>query len=125
MNVFVDGGSKGNPGEMVIGTVFGEDTKEVEWVGFGTCNIAEYKAVIKALRIAKKRKIRELHIMSDSKLVVNQINGSWKINDETLICLAKEAIELLQYFSSCNLEWIPRNKNIADVSNERSKNVVK
>ncbi len=93
--IFTDGGSRGNPGEGAIGVVFSDEKENViksygERIGFCTNNEAEYKALIFALKKVKtifgKDKIKqyEIEVRSDSELLVNQMNGKYKIQDERI-----------------------------------------
>ncbi|MDD5738640.1 MAG: ribonuclease HI family protein [Candidatus Pacebacteria bacterium] len=90
-----DGGSRGNPGEGAIGVVLNDERGTVikrygERIGFCTNNEAEYKALIfglkKAKQIVGKDKIKgyEIEVRSDSELLVNQMNGKYKIQDEKI-----------------------------------------
>ena len=89
-NIFTDGGSRGNPGPAAIGIVIKSSSGSTihsfgKTIGTTTNNIAEYQAVIAALEwlTANKQK-GEFHFFSDSQLIVNQINGLWKIKDANL-----------------------------------------
>ncbi len=89
LEVYTDGGSRGNPGEAAIGGVIyeveGEKKKLFftfsERIGVATNNEAEYKAVIKALELIKEKvgKVEEVRFFLDSQLVVNQLNGLFKV----------------------------------------------
>ncbi len=86
LKIFTDGGSKGNPGPSSIGMVFYLDSKRVfhhhESIGVATNNEAEYSALTKALEIVKKnysRQARSVEFYSDSRLMVNQVNGLFKV----------------------------------------------
>ena len=89
LEVYTDGGSRGNPGEAAIGGVVyeveGEKKKLFftfsERIGVATNNEAEYKAVIKALELIKEKvgKVEEVRFFLDSQLVVNQLNGLFKV----------------------------------------------
>lgn len=89
LEVFTDGGSKGNPGPAAIGIVFYIDKKRVhvyrEDIGRATNNDAEYTAVLRAWEIIRTNKSSEwkdaesVKFNSDSQLVVNQLNGLYKI----------------------------------------------
>lgn len=90
-----DGGSRGNPGEGAIGVVFSDEKGNViksygERIGVCTNNEAEYKALILGLKKAKlvfgKEKIKsaQIEVRSDSELLVNQMNGKYKIQDEKI-----------------------------------------
>jgi len=87
LKVFTDGGSKGNPGPSSIGIVMYINRKKIfqhrEAIGIATNNEAEYQALIKALEKVQslnfKVQISKLEFYSDSKLMVNQVNGLFKV----------------------------------------------
>ncbi len=83
--IFTDGCSLGNPGPMGIGIVMYKDNIRIEelgeYIGEGTNNIAEYTAVIKALETARSMGENEVHIKSDSQLVIRQLNNEYKVKD--------------------------------------------
>src|SRR3989339_149097 len=98
LKVFTDGGSKGNPGPSSIGIVFYLDNKIVfkhkESIGIATNNDAEYLALIKALQIINPKSqdpnkfkvpnfqdIKQIQFFSDSRLMVNQVNGLFKVKN--------------------------------------------
>ena len=94
--IYTDGGSRGNPGPAAVGVVIkdpeGNTVKTyAQVIGETTNNEAEYRALILALQKAKalfgKEKIKNslIEIYMDSELVVNQLNGIYKIEEETLI----------------------------------------
>jgi ribonuclease HI len=87
---------------------FYEDVKRFDQ---GTHNIAEYKALILGLRLARKHGARHVVVKGDSTLVVNQVNGEWKTKHPALQPLRAEAEELLALFESWRVEWIPRKEN--------------
>jgi ribonuclease HI len=113
---FTDGASLGNPGPMGIGIVIYRDGLVVEelseYIGDGTNNVAEYNAIIKALRTAHEMGEMEVHIKSDSELVVRQLNNEYKVRDPKLIPLKRE-IDRLRGTISVSFEHIPREKNKA------------
>jgi ribonuclease HI len=89
IRIYTDGGSRGNPGESAIAfTIHDKAAKKLEkhkeCIGVGTNNEAEYKAMIKALETAKKYCNGKVSVYSDSKLVVNQAEGKWKVKDKDL-----------------------------------------
>ncbi|GAH25275.1 unnamed protein product [marine sediment metagenome] len=123
--IFVDGACSGNPGPMRI-AVFSNNPKikavmptlSVDGTSnIGTNNIAEYHALIYALAIAQHIE-DDIIIKSDSKLVVEQVNGNWKVKDPKLIPLRKDARVLIdmrkQLFNvSTTLVFIHREHNLA------------
>ncbi len=82
-----------------------------EAIGVATNNEAEYTALIRLLENAQALNIKEIHIQGDSQLVINQVNGDWKINQPHLYSLCEEAQTLLGNFKKSRLSWIPRDKN--------------
>ncbi len=91
LKVFTDGGSKGNPGMAYIGMVFYLENKKIfqlhEKIGYFTNNDAEYQAVIRALEEIKKqnlKNIKNVNFFSDSKLLVNQLNGLYKVKNSKI-----------------------------------------
>lgn len=88
--IYGDGGSRGNPGEAAYGFVIFQEGKvlyeEGKKIGINTNNVAEYSAVIEALRhvLSSKYKVLSIKFFLDSKLVVEQMNGRWKIRNEIL-----------------------------------------
>lgn len=88
MKIYVDGGARGNPGPAAAAYVIYSGNKLIAWdskyLGEQTNNHAEYAAVIMALEKANNLEIAKIEILSDSQLVVNQLNGEWKVKDETI-----------------------------------------
>lgn len=112
-----DGGSRGNPGESGSGAVVidpesGEILAEVAlYGGIASNNVAEYKGMIAGVRRALELDPdAELHIRMDSKLVVEQMSGRWKIKHPAMAELAAEARELL-IGTPVRFEWVPRLEN--------------
>jgi ribonuclease H / adenosylcobalamin/alpha-ribazole phosphatase len=113
-----DGGSRGNPGlsgagAVVIDAASGNILREIsEAVGIATNNVAEYSAVIFALEAAFEiDPAAEIVVRMDSKLVVEQMSGRWKIKHPDMLSLGARVQELI---SGKNVEfvWIPREQNV-------------
>lgn len=123
VTIYVDGGSRGNPGKAAVGVVFcnekGEKTKEAgKYLGDGlTNNEAEYQAAIFALEKFKAlfgkslAKETEVVICSDSELVVKQINGKYKIENEKLQPLFLKLWNLCLDFKKVKIKSVLREKN--------------
>lgn len=121
--IVFDGGSLGNPG-LGYGsyeiTSNGEPYHFVERMEHGkhlTNNQAEYMTLIAALHwlsgdLGDARKQARVTIFGDSKLVVSQINGVWKVKNANMVPLVREAKELFGRFGSCSIEWHPRAKSV-------------
>jgi len=88
-----------------------EIAKGYGFTGKGTNNIAEYTALIEALKKAKELGIQSLTIRGDSLLVINQLSGEWTVRSPNIFPLFKEARTLIREFKSILLEWVPREKN--------------
>ncbi len=115
--VEADGGSRGNPGQsgsgaVVIDPVTGEVLAEIGlYGGVASNNVAEYKALIAGARRAIQiDPDADLHIRMDSKLVVEQMSGRWKIKHPDMAELAAEARQVLTG-TPVKFEWIPRLDN--------------
>lgn len=112
-----DGGSRGNPGIAGSGTVIYDGArqkilKEMAYVvGKATNNVAEYHSVINGLRAAKEMGATEVEVYMDSKLVVEQMSGRWKIKHPDMAALAKEAQALVCEIGQVSFQWIPRKDN--------------
>lgn len=112
--IYTDGASSGNPGPAGIGAVIqinGHKTTISEYIGKTTNNVAEYTALIKALRYTHQKKIRSVKVYTDSELLVKQIHGIYKVRNEGLIPLYNEVVSLLRSFDSFSIMHIPREKN--------------
>ncbi|MCZ4122648.1 bifunctional RNase H/acid phosphatase [Streptomyces sp. H39-S7] len=115
--VEADGGSRGNPGPAGYGAVVldpasGETLAEAaEYIGHATNNVAEYRGLIAGLRAAKALDPEAVvRVRMDSKLVVEQMSGRWKIKHPDMRPLAAEAKAVLPA-GQVTYEWIPREKN--------------
>jgi len=124
ITIYIDGGSRGNPGPSAIGVVFcnehGQMFKEYsEYLGEGTNNEAEYQGAIFALKKFKAlfgKKIAEtseVEIRSDSELLVKQLNGEYKILEPRIKDLFFEIWNLKTDFKKVKFTLIPRSKNQA------------
>ncbi|GAB6066304.1 ribonuclease HI family protein [Aquifex pyrophilus] len=112
--LYFDGASKGNPGRSGIGAVLVVGNRKYTFkmpVGEKTNNQAEYLALIAGMLLAKRKKVRELTVRGDSKLVINQMRGSFKVNDEKLMKLYRKAKELEKSFKKVSYEWVKREEN--------------
>ncbi len=114
--VYTDGGSRGNPGPSATGVVIKDDQGKTlanygEYLGIQTNNFAEYSAMISALEKAQKLGATEVHCVADSKLVIEQLKGNWKVKEPTLQKLWLKAWNLLQKFETYTLVHTLRDKN--------------
>ena len=121
--IYTDGGSRGNPGKAAIGVVFCNEKEEIikkfgEYLGDNlTNNEAEYQAVIFALKkfkafFGKKiAEVSEVEVRSDSELLVNQMNGKYKLENEKIQKFFIEIWNLKIDFKNVKFKAIPREKN--------------
>ena len=124
--LYADGACRGNPGLAGSGAALVDaDGKVVaeamRFLGHGTNNVAEYTALIIGLEEARRHGVEDLEIRMDSKLVVEQMNGKWKMKAAHLRPLALEAGALLASFPKRLIRHIPREQNtIADALANRA-----
>ena len=123
LDVECDGGSRGNPGIAGCGSSVLEDDQEVaarwEFIAKATNNVAEYQGLINALELAiEVAKIRgvaaadlEIQVRMDSKLVVEQMSGRWKIKHPDMKPLAARVKELEATLAAVTYNWVPRAQN--------------
>ena len=114
--LYADGGARGNPGPAGSGAVLLDERGRViaevmRSLGRATNNVAEYTALIMGLEEALRRGVDELDIRMDSLLVVQQMQGRWKIRHPGLRPLALRAGELLARFPKRTIEHVPRELN--------------
>ncbi|MCF4114207.1 MULTISPECIES: ribonuclease HI family protein [Dethiosulfovibrio] len=110
-----DGGSRGNPGVAGAGAALYDDGGRLIWrgaepLGERTNNEAEYMAAILALKEVVRRGLNEIELCGDSKLVINQLSGAWKIKEPRLGVLAEEFNALAKGLS-VRFRWVPRKDN--------------
>ncbi|MBF6352017.1 MULTISPECIES: bifunctional RNase H/acid phosphatase [Nocardia] len=115
--VEADGGSRGNPGPAGYGAVvFDADRVTVlaerkEALGVTTNNVAEYRGLIAGLEAAAELGARVVAVRMDSKLVVEQMSGRWKVKHAAMVPLADRARRLAAGFDQVSYRWIPRAEN--------------
>lgn len=120
--IYTDGGSRGNPGPAAIGVVISNEKggafKEYgEYIGKTTNNDAEYQAIISALKKLKsligktKAKQATVKVFMDSELIVKQITGVYKVENENIQKLFLKLWNLKIDFKSVEFEAIKREKN--------------
>lgn len=115
--VFTDGGARNNPGPSGIGVVAYKDSEKIlelaEYLGEQTNNWAEYQGVIRALEELQALGFTQepVEVRMDSKLVVEQLLGHWKIKEPALQEQARRAKFLMQSYVALDFTHIPREKN--------------
>lgn len=127
--IYTDGGSRGNPGPAALGVVIqfprdhgklfasGEEKRYGETIGHATNNVAEYSAVIFALKKTRsllgkvRAKKTNVELRTDSELLVKQMNGEYKVKNKDLRELFVEVWDLRQDFKEVSFRHIFREKN--------------
>ena len=115
--VEADGGSRGNPGPAGYGAVVrdagsGEVLAErAESIGRETNNVAEYRGLIAGLTAARELHASDVDVRLDSKLLVEQMSGRWKIKHPDMQVLAREALTIVRGFRAVRFTWVPRAQN--------------
>jgi ribonuclease HI len=114
---FIDGAARGNPGPAGAGVYVeaseGRPAEEhFRALGRATNNVAEYTALLVALEVAEARGAREVEILSDSLLLVEQLRGRFKVKAEHLKPLFAEAIVRAKRFRTFSIRHVRREKNL-------------
>lgn len=122
--IVFDGGSLGNPGKGYGSfhiTRNGEEFRFEPKIQYGdnlTNNQAEYLTLIRALQwlreeLGSSAKTANVEVLGDSKLVINQVTGVWKVKNENMKPLAAEARDLVRSFPNIRLEWHGRSNSVS------------
>jgi len=111
-----DGASRGNPGPSAVAAVIylptGEELASVAMkIGRATNNVAEYRAVIEGMKLARKIGVGELTVRMDSELVMKQLTGAYRIRSADLEPLAREVAAEARHFAKCSYEHVKREEN--------------
>ena len=120
VQIYVDGAASSATEQAGIGVHMLADGKSVASasrnIGRATNNEAEYQALLEGLKMAKDRKTPRVEVFTDSELVANQINGSYRVKSARLRPLHEKVIVVLQAFEEWSVRHIPREQNkYADV----------
>lgn len=116
LQVNIDGASRGNPGLSAIGIIVKNEQEKIikeyaEFIGFRTNNQAEYEALKRALEICKEFDSKEITILSDSELLINQRNLKYKVRNQELKIITREISTLEKNYEKILYKHIPREKN--------------
>jgi probable phosphoglycerate mutase len=111
-----DGGARGNPGPAGIGATLRTPRGKVladisEAIGAATNNVAEYTAVKRALEKAIELGADDILVRSDSKLLIEQLKGNYRVKNPTLQKLHAEVRALAKRFPKITYEHVPRERN--------------
>ncbi len=126
LSIFTDGGSRGNPGHSAVGGVVFEVSADgssatelhtfANYLGIGTNNEAEYKAVLHSLEwlvaFESLSAVKAVEWRLDSQLVVNQLSKRWKIKEPRMAELAEACWKKIASLSvKCSFSYVPRAEN--------------
>lgn len=118
--IHFDGGSRGNPGPAAIGAVVTDPEASPpttlasvsEYIGEATNNVAEYRALIAGLEAARAFPARAVEVRGDSKLVIEQVRGAWKVKQPHLRPLVDDVRRLLGEYEQVTLTHVVREQNV-------------
>jgi ribonuclease HI len=111
---WIDGASRGNPGEAGFGVLLETDQVSEEisgYLGKATNNVAEYAALIAVLKLAADRGVERLVVYSDSQLLVRQVNGAYRVKAPHLVPIFLQALKLRQTIPEFTIEHVAREEN--------------
>ncbi len=111
LQAYIDGGSRGNPGEAGIGVYCPGVVRIAEYLGTGTNNFAEYSALLTALRFAVFSRCEELQIFADSELVVKQIKREYAVKNENIRLLYDCALRWINLIPHFSISHVRRENN--------------
>lgn len=116
MHIHIDGASRGNPGEAGFGVYVTtpEGTLVAELYGYlgrASNNVAEYQALIHALKYALAQGAAQVKVFSDSELVVRQIGGQYRVKHPDMLPLHRQASALLSRFREASVNHVRREHN--------------
>jgi ribonuclease HI len=114
--LFTDGGARGNPGPAAAAFVLEADDGTVleargETIGVATNNVAEYRALVDGLAKALELGVTEVEVVSDSELLVKQMNGEYRVKNAALIDLSLEAARLGREIGAVRYTAVRRTEN--------------
>lgn len=113
--IHTDGGARGNPGPAAFAFTLERDgapvVEDKGYIGETTNNIAEYTAVVRALEKARDLGVRRVRLLSDSELMVQQMNGAYKVKNPGLLPLYEKAQGLCEHFDAVEFSHIRREHN--------------
>ncbi len=113
-SAWIDGASRGNPGEAGFGVLVELDGERREISGFlgrTTNNVAEYAALIAALTFAARHGITQLTLFSDSQLLVRQLSGAYRVKAPHLVPIFLKVLQLRRQMERLEIHHVPRHQN--------------
>ena len=124
LDIYCDGASRSNPGEASVGITIMEQDIEIDIIsrkiGIATNNVAEYQALIDGLKYCNDNNVQNVSFYLDSKLVVEQISGNFKVKSEHLKIMYVEAKLLISKIDNFTINHIYRvnNKRADELANQ-------
>ena len=113
--IYCDGASRSTPGDASIGVSIQNDEQEVDAIakkiGVATNNVAEYEGLRTALDYCDKNNIKNVQIYLDSLLVVQQVNGKYKVKSKNLKDLYNQCTDLIEKIDNLKIYHVPREQN--------------
>ena len=114
--IYTDGGSRGNPGPSALGYyIIGADGREIkrggEFLGLSNSRLAEYYGLKEGLEQAIELGLKRVNFMSDSLMMVNQMNGVYKVKNHDLMQVYSDVLGLLSKLDSYSFTHVPREQN--------------
>jgi len=114
--VNIDGGARGNPGPAAIAAVASDPGGEIlaeraELIGETTNNVAEYRALLLGIGLAKELGAAEVELIGDSSLIAHQVRGEWKVKQAHLKPLREQAVKALEGLGRWSIRNVPRAQN--------------
>jgi ribonuclease HI len=114
--VHVDGGARGNPGPAAVAAVASapegdELAARNQYIGEATNNVAEYRALLLGLELARELGASEVEVVNDSELIARQIGGEYKVKHAGLKPLYLEAMRALREFDAWAVRPVRRESN--------------
>lgn len=116
LHIYTDGGARGNPGPAGIGVVACSEKGDTVgtyscYLGEATNNIAEYEGLVAGFKLARELGATDVRFFLDSKLVVEQMKGTYRVKNGNLAGYVEKARALAKGFKSVSYTHIPREKN--------------
>jgi ribonuclease HI len=116
LTVYTDGAARGNPGHASIGVVIKDESgREVasfgEYIGTATNNLAEYTALVHALRLLSAFEVGRLRLRVDSDLLARQLRGEYRVKEPHLRVLHAQVSSMLKRYADWSVEHVPREEN--------------
>jgi ribonuclease HI len=129
LEAYIDGGSRGNPGEAGIGVYFPGVVRIAEYLGTGTNNFAEYSALLTAVRFAAFSRCDELQVFADSELVVKQVKGEYQVRNDAIRLLYDSTLRWIAMVPRFLISHVRRENNreadrLANLAMDTRRNLV-